>query len=189
VNALRFLVLLGLFCVGQCVARAQSDEGVMSDAEVETLREASYIPSAKLAAYEKILETRAQKMQDLISKPRHVGFGNDMHDLMQQFGAIAQELNDNLDEWDKQHRDLRKPLPKLVHDVERWQTTLSAPPNEPAFAVVRKLALDAANDLKTDAVEMQTLQETYFKEHPEAAKREKERQKNPGAAMPDEGPR
>jgi hypothetical protein len=160
---------------------AQSHDDALSGKEVEQLRDASFVPTEKIETYEKILDTREHTIEDLLSKPKHVTFGEDMHDAMDQFGAITDELNDNLDELNAQHRDLRKILPKLAKAIDRWTTALRAPGDNDAYKVVRRIALDAVKDTHDMVAEMQATQEAYFKAHPEAAKEEKTRKTDPHA--------
>ena len=162
-------------------ALAQEKEDALSQKEVEELRDAAFIPTDRIETYEKILDTREKMIEALLAKPRHVTFGEDMHDALDQFGAIADEMNDNLDELNAQHRDLRKILPKLVKATERWTTALRAPSEDDAYKVVRRIALDAVKDTHDMALEMQTSEEAYFKEHPDAAKAEKARKTDPHA--------
>ncbi len=173
------LLLVGL--TGPVGARAQAPDGVMSEAEVEALRDSAYVPIDRIRVYEKMLDTRQKRMEELLAKPRRPGFGQDMHDLIDEFGAIADELNDNLDDYAAKHRDIRKEMPKLVAATERWSTTLRAAGDDDKYKVVRKIALDALLDAKTTAQQTQASEETYFKEHPEAAKAEKERANAPHA--------
>lgn len=156
-------------------AYAQDDDTSMSQKEIEGLRDAAYIPNDRVLVFIKILNTRDQEIQDLLAKPRRPGFGQDMHDLLDQFASIADEFNDNLDEYSSKHRDVRKSLPKLVSAIERWQTTLRAAGDDEAYNVVRKMALDSLKDMRDAANTMQTEQAAYFKEHPDAARLEKER--------------
>jgi hypothetical protein len=174
------LTLLALTPIGVCV-RAQAREGAMSEAEIETLRDASYIPTDRIAAYVKILNTREQSIANLLARKQHPGFAQDMHDLMDQFGAIADELNDNLNEFDSKHRDVRKALPKLIEDADRWSTELRAAPEDQRYHIVQKIALDSLKDMHDEATEMRTTQQAYFTAHPDAAKAEKDRTSNPHA--------
>jgi hypothetical protein len=164
-------------------ARAQASDSIMSESEVEKLREAAYVPADRLAVFIKILDSRSKAIEDLMAKPRHPGREERLHDLMDQFGGIADELNDNLDDYAPKHRDLRKALPKLLEATERWSTTLRSPPDDPAYKVVRKIALDAVRDIHDAAATMQTDQVAYFKAHPEAAKADAERT-NPEVSRP-----
>lgn len=163
-------------------AHAQDDDSSMSQKEIEALRDAAYIPNERVLTYLKILDTREQEITTLLSKPRRVGFNQDMHDLLDQFAAIADEFNDNLDEYQSKHRDIRKVLPKVVSSIERWSTTLRAPADDQTYNIVRKMALDSLKDMRDTATSMQTEQAAYFKAHPDAEKLEKQR------ADPDHSP-
>lgn len=173
---------------GAALARAQAADDDMSEAEIESLRDAAYVPLDRIHAYEKILDTREKRIEDLLAKPRRPGFGLDMHDAIDQFGGIADELNDNLDDYDAKHRDVRKALPKLIEATERWSTTLRAAGGDDSYNVVRRTALDALKDMRTSAEEMQTTLTAYFKDHPEALKAEKARNSTPHAPTDDGGP-
>lgn len=165
-------------------ARAQDDDSSMSQKEIESLRDAAYIPNDRVMTYVKILNTREQEITDLLSKPRRPGFNQDMHDLLDQFAAIADEFNDNLDEYQSKHRDIRKSLPKLVSSIERWSTTLRAPADDQTYNIVRKMALDSLKDMRDTVTTMETEQAAYFKAHPDAEKVEKERADPQHAPVP-----
>jgi len=173
----RFTVMACLCAVFAPAMRsgAQDDDSTMSQKEIESLRDAAYVPNDRVITFVKILDTREREIEDLLSKPRRPGFDQDMHDLIAQFSSIADEFNDNLDEYQSKHRDIRKSLPKLVSAIERWSTTLRAPSEDEAYNVVRKMALDSLKDMRDTATTMQTEQAEYFKAHPDAAKVEKER--------------
>jgi len=174
-----YLLLLALLTTLATPALAQAHDDALSAKEVEDLRDAAFIPTQRIETYEKILDTREKTIEELLTKPRHVTFGEDMHDAMDQFGVIADEMNDNLDELNAQHRDLRKILPKLVKATERWTTLLRAPGDDDAYKVVRRIALGAIKDTHDMAVEMQATEEAYFKAHPDAEKEEKARHSDP----------
>jgi hypothetical protein len=183
------LCLIGLaVSAAPRLVRAQADDNTMTASEVEKLRDAAYIPTDRIDAYIKILDSRAKSIDDLLAKRRHAGREQDLHDLFDQLGSIADELNDNLDEYGPKHRDLRKVLPKLMEATERWSTSLRAAPDDPAYNVVRKIALGAVKDVHDAAASMQTDQIAYFKAHPEAAKAEKDRA-NPTEQRPIDIPR
>ncbi len=169
-----------LLTVPSCgVGRAQDTDGAMSQAEIESLREASYVPVDKIKAFEKMLDDREHRIDELLKKSRGPGFGLEMHDAMEQLGAIADELNDNLDDYNSKHRDVRKALPKLVQATDRWSTSLRAAGEDDRYNVVRKIALDTLKDTRSIAEEMETSLPTYFKEHPDAEKLEKQRANEP----------
>ena len=167
--------------------KAQAREGVMSDGEIESLRESAYIPVDRIVAYEKILDTRSSRLDALLKARRHLSFADDLHDLLDQTAAIADELNDNLDEYRANHRDIRKAVPKLQQELDRWTRSVEATPEDADDKVIRKLALDAVNDVRLQLNEMTPEMDAYFKEHPDAAKAEKDRldhAHDPHAASP-----
>jgi hypothetical protein len=147
---------------------AQKPEAALSDGEIEQLREAAYYPSDRVLLYIKLLDTRNKSIQDLFAHPRKPGREQDTHDLFEQFTAIADELNDNLDDYGPRHRDIRKALPKLVEATERWSSNLKSPPDDEAYNVSRRLALEAVHDLHDQATQMIEEQKAWFLAHPPA---------------------
>jgi chromosome segregation ATPase len=170
------------------MAIAQASPGALSDAEVESLRSASYVPLERLRTYEKILDTRARRIEELVKSRPHPGRALDLHDAIDQFSGIVDELNDNLDEYERQHRDVRKALPRILAATDRWSVTLKAPAEDEEYSTVRKIALRNTADTHTLAQEMMLALDAYFKEHPEAAAAEKRRNESPHAPTAD-GPR
>ena len=179
------LLLLGpLLCSAAAgPAPAQAKEDVLSQREVDDLRDAAFVPLDRLRVFEQILDDRQRQIVTLLSRRRsHTDFAGDAHDLLDQFGGITDELNDNLDEWNHQHRDIRKGLPKLLTEIDHWSATLHTLPEADAYNVVRRIAVDNLADSHEIVTTLQSDLDTYFKLHPEAAKEEQRRNGNPHAA-------
>lgn len=174
-----WLCLLLFMTTTAATAQKAGDES-LSEGEVEQLREAAYVPSDRLMVFVKLLDTRTTAITTLLAKPRRPGREDDLHDLLEQFTAIADELNDNLDDYGPRHRDLRKQLPKLLEATDRWSTALKSPPENDNYNVSRRLALEAVRDVREETTRLIEEQRTYFAAHPDAAKAEKERE-NPGS--------
>jgi hypothetical protein len=160
----------------------------MSEAEIDSLRDSAYVPVDRIRTYEKILDTRARRIDELMKGRPHPGRALDLHDAIDQFAGIVDELNDNLDEYDRQHRDVRKALTRLLAATQRWSATLQSPPDDDAYSTVRKIALHNTEDTRALAQELTASLDAYFKEHPEAAAAEKKRAESPHAPSSD-GPR
>ena len=175
-----------LLALGSTSARAQAADDVLSQKEVDTLRDTAFVPSDRVEAFEQFLNDREKQIQTLTARRHgHTDYGGDMHDLLDQFGQIADEFNDNLDEYNKQHRDVRKVLPKLLQTIDRWTATLNSTPENDAYNIVRRIAVDNLKDTREIVEGMQTDLAAYFKAHPEAAKAEKARNANPHAVRPE----
>jgi hypothetical protein len=169
------LLALGLSLAGTAPSCAQDTDGPLSQAEVEQLRDSAPIPIDRMRVFESILNTREKEIAALLAKPHRPGYAADMHDALEQFGQILDEFNDNLDEFGKGHRDVRKELPKLLKESDRWGTVLRSPPEDDGYSIVKKIALNQLKDMRDLVTGMQTELEAYFKAHPEALKAEKDR--------------
>jgi hypothetical protein len=145
---------------------AQRDDNSMSEGEIEQLRESAYFPSDRILVFIKLLDARNKKIQDLYAHPRKPGREQDTHDLLEQFTNIADELNDNLDDYGPHHKDIRKVLPKLIDAAERWASDIKQPPENPAYDLSRKLALEAIRDIREEATRLVEDQKTWFAAHP-----------------------
>jgi hypothetical protein len=147
---------------------AQRGESALSEAEIEQLRESAYFPNDRVLLYIKLLDTRDKEIQELFAHPRKPGREQDTHDLLEQFTSIADELNDNLDDYGPRHRDIRNALPKLLDASERWASHIKSPPENEAYNVSRTLALEAIRDLREEVTEMIAEQKAWFAAHPPA---------------------
>ncbi len=172
----------GLLLQPTAPACAQRGDDALSQREIDDLRDAAFEPVARLRVFTAILNSRQKRIEDLLARRRsHTDFADDMHDALDQFGRVVDELNDNLDDYNRRHRDVRKELPKLIQSTERWSTTLRTVGENDAFNVVRRIALDDVKDTSSLAGSLQTDLTAYFKAHPEAEAAEKRRGQNPHA--------
>ncbi|MGD0799458.1 MAG: hypothetical protein ABR910_17205 [Acidobacteriaceae bacterium] len=146
--------------------RAQPHVSALSESEIDQVREARYYPSQCILLFVKFLDLRVQEIQDLYAHPRQPGREQDTHDLIEQFTSIADELSDNLDDYAPRHADLRKALPKVIDAAGRWSSAIKSPPDDDAYNVSRKIALESIRDLRESANELVPQQDAWFKAHP-----------------------
>jgi hypothetical protein len=156
------LLVLGL----SPLLRAQHNDEALSEGEIEQLRDSAYIANDRVMVFIKLIDVRVKALQDLYAHPRRPGREQDTHDLLEQFSSLADELNDNLDDYGPSHRDIRRSLPKLVEATERWATAIKTPPDDPNYKVARNLALEAIRDLREESTELIEQQRTWFAAHP-----------------------
>jgi hypothetical protein len=145
---------------------AQRRDSSLSEGEIEQLRDSAYVPNDRILVFIKLLDERNKRIQDLFAHPRKPGREQDTHDLLEQFTNIADELNDNLDDYGPQHRDIRKALPKLLDATERWASNIKQPPENTIYDLSRKLALEAIRDIREEATHLVEDQKTWFAAHP-----------------------
>jgi hypothetical protein len=145
---------------------AQSDDPALSEGEIEQLRASAYIPTDRIFTFIKLLDTRSNTIQNLYAHPRKPGREQDTHALLEQFTAIADELNDNLDDYGPHHRDIRQALPKLLEATERWSSTIKSPPEDSLYDISRKLALESIRDVREETTKLIEEQKSWFIAHP-----------------------
>lgn len=133
---------------------------------MEAVREAAPMPAERVIVFQKIIDTRIERIQRVLVDVRAQGRAEDIHQNMDEISGIVNELEDNIDEYSSAHKDLRKPLPKLVAAAERWESVLKQPPENDRYKLTRRLALEAVADLKEEATKLIPEQQKYFKEHP-----------------------
>ena len=166
-QTLRRLALLLLLCSSLSLrSPAQSPEGTMSEGEIDQLRDAAYIPADRIAVFIKLLDLRASNLQALVAKPRRPGREEDLHEILQQFASIIDELNDNLDDYGPRHRALRKQLPKLLEATDRWATAIRTPADSDVYKISRALALEGVQDARDETKKLIEEQKVWFAAHP-----------------------
>ena len=162
------IILLAFLCLAPRLYAQQHNDSALSEKEIEELRDSAYVPADRITVFIKFLDKRSKAIQDLFAHPRKPGREQDTHDLMEEFTSVADELDDNLDDYGTRHRDIRKSLPKLVEATDRWATALKTPPDDSAYSVSRKLALESIRDIREAATQLIEDQRTWFAAHPPA---------------------
>jgi hypothetical protein len=146
--------------------RAQHPDDSLTQSEIDKVRDLRISPADCVLAFVKFLDLRTQEITDLYAKPRRPGREQDTHDLLEQFTAIADELSDNLDDYGPRHADLRRALPRVLEAADRWSSALKSPPENEAYSISRKIALESIRDLRESTTELAADQTTWFKLHP-----------------------
>lgn len=113
----------------------------LTEAEADQLREVAMEPLKRLQLYVKFAEVRLVDIEKLRNDPKEAqGRGQRVHDLLEDFTSILDEINDNLDQYqarplDKDlKKEFRKGLKEVLEAGARWQeklATLKASANEP----------------------------------------------------------
>lgn len=164
---IRFVCALTLFLLVTPLY-PQGRDSALSEAEVEQLRDVADVPSDRVLLFVKFVDTRVKTIQDLYAKPRRPGREEDTHDLLEQITLIADELDDNLDDYGPRHNDIRKALPKLIEATDRWTAAIKVPPDNATYDVSRRLTLESIQDIRDAAQKLVEQQKDWFLAHPPA---------------------
>jgi hypothetical protein len=116
-----FVVALALACA------ASPRRDPLNPNEIDQLREASQDAPRRLKLYVEFARARMKAIDELRSDPRlAVGRGPKLHDLIQDFGIIVDEMDDNIDMYANRKTDLRKPLKDVIQADGEFQTKMQA---------------------------------------------------------------
>lgn len=160
-------ILIGLLAVAPLAAQLDTKQDPLTPDQQDQIAEAGVDPVARVDLYVKFLDQRADTIRGLIKRAKSSARSQRLAGELQEFGALMDELGDNLDMYSQREADLRKSLKGLNEGVARWQGVLHDLPSEPGFELSLKAALDSGNDLATQTKQLTASQDAYFKAHPD----------------------
>lgn len=155
-------------------AFAQSKKDPLTDQQIEDVREAGDQPLQRIKLFVGYVDDRAKGIHTLNLDPIAQNKNVRLHNLMEEFTRLSDELQDNMDNFDQQHADLRKVLKEIVDKTGEWGTILNEPKPSPQYDFSRKTAIDANQSAHETAVQMLADETKYFIEE---KKKEKEQEK------------
>jgi len=157
------LALLFLGCSAR-LASAQDKDDPLTDAQVEKLRETGDDPPERVKLYMEFIAQRTEAIAEMVGDTRIQNKPPKIRKLLQEYTRLVDELQDNLDNYDQTHADIRKPLKLLVPASKKWLDTVKQPPADPAYDFPRKTAADASESLVEQVTKLQTDLDKYFAE-------------------------
>jgi hypothetical protein len=158
---------------------AQSRNDPLTDQQIEDVREAGDDPPQRIKLFVGYVEARSKGIHDLNADARAQNKTARLHQLFDEFTRLSDDLEDNMDNFNDEHADLRKALKEVVEKSGQWGTVLNEPPPSNQYDFVRKSAIESNQSVHDAAVQMISDEEKYFaekkKEAKEAEKKEQER--------------
>jgi hypothetical protein len=160
-------ILVGLLFVAPLRAQIDTKQDPLTPDQQEQIAEAGIDPVARVGLYVKFIDEHAETIRSLIKRARSPARSQRLAAELQHFGALIDELGDNLDVYSQREADIRKSLKGLNDGVRRWQGVLHDLPAEPGFDLSLKNAVSSADDLASQTKQLATDQDAYFKAHPD----------------------
>jgi hypothetical protein len=105
---------------------AQRPHDPLNPLEVDQLRDAMLDPDTRLKLYVKFSRDRMTALEQMRSNPKTTNRAGQTHDLISNFLAIYDELNDNIDMYVGRKDDIRKPLKLIIEADTEFQSKLRA---------------------------------------------------------------
>ncbi|HWX52985.1 MAG TPA: hypothetical protein VN176_00195 [Verrucomicrobiae bacterium] len=128
-HARRILIVLMLLTLVSAAWAKRRDP--LTETEADQLREAALEPQKRLMLLIKFTSARLDAIEQLRADPKEAdGRGAKIHDLLEDFTALLDELNDNLDQYqgrplDKDERtDFRKGLKAVISAGDQFDVKL-----------------------------------------------------------------
>src|SRR5438270_11301489 len=173
-HARRRLVRLGICLLLVVGASAQRKRDPLTPPEIDQLRDTALEPEQRLKLYIKFARARLTSLEEKRNDPKTTNRGQQTHDGLEDFLAVYDELNDNVDMYVDRRDDIRKPLKTVIEADTEFQAKLRAlkdasgvPAEEPKL--YEFVLTNALETVDSSAEEHRTL----LTEQEEAAKQKK----------------
>jgi hypothetical protein len=105
---------------------AQQHRDPLNPLEIDQLRDAMLDPDTRLKLYVKFSRDRMTTLEQMRSNPKTTERGRKTHDMLDDFLAIYDELNDNIEMYVGRKDDIRKPLKVIIEADTEFQSKLRA---------------------------------------------------------------
>ena len=105
---------------------AQRRRDPLNPLEIDQLRDAMLDPDTRLKLYVQFSRDRMTKLEQMRSDPKTTDRAHQTHDMLEDFLAVYNELNDNIDMYVGRKDDIRKPLKVVIDADTEFQSKLRA---------------------------------------------------------------
>jgi hypothetical protein len=127
-RARKTLIIAMLLLTATAFARKRDP---LTDAEADQLRQVALEPQKRLKLLVKFTEARLDSMDQLRGDPKQAaGRGAKVHDLLEDFTSLIDEINDNLDQYEGRglskddQKDFHKGLKEVITAEQRFRARL-----------------------------------------------------------------
>ena len=121
----KLLPVFSLLVLFSPLGTAQHKRDPLTEPEVDQLRETAQEPDKRLKLMVKFARARMLAIDQLRSDPKLAqGRGEKIHDLLEDFMNLMDEIDDNVDNYSSKQSDIRKSLKELVEADTDFQLKL-----------------------------------------------------------------
>lgn len=103
---------------------AQARRDPLNPLEIDQLRDAMLDPEVRLKLYVTFSRDRMTTLEQMRANPKTTERGRQTHDMLEDFLAIYEELDDNIDMYVGRKDDIRKPLKSIIEADTEFQSKL-----------------------------------------------------------------
>jgi hypothetical protein len=123
---LALLLVLPFVASTQSSLSAQRRRDPLNPLEIDQLRDAMLDPDERLKLYVTFSRDRMTKLEQMRSDPKTKDRPTQTHDMLEDFLAVYDELNDNIDMYVGRKDDIRKPMKIVIEADTEFQSKLRA---------------------------------------------------------------
>lgn len=105
---------------------AQVRQEPLNPKEIDELRDAAQQPAQRMKLYVDFARARLVALEQMRADPKVKDRAQQTHDKLENFLAVYDELNDNIDSFVERKEDLRKPLKMVIEADDEFQAKLRA---------------------------------------------------------------
>jgi hypothetical protein len=146
---------------------------VLSDVEIDKLRDTAMEPDLRLKLYTEFARDRLATLEKMRSDPKVTDRAQETHDGLQDFLDVFDELGQNIDNYADRKADLRKVLKLIIEADTEFQSKLRALKDSgdvnkgeaQRYEFVLSDALDAVDNAVDDHRKLLAEQEVDAKQH------------------------
>jgi hypothetical protein len=99
--------------------------------EINQLRDAMLDPEERLKLFVQFSRDRITKLEQMRANPKATERGQQTHDMLEDFLAVYDELDDNVDMYFGRKDDIRRPLRLIIEADTEFEAKLRALKNSP----------------------------------------------------------
>jgi hypothetical protein len=107
-------------------APAQRRNDPLTQPEIDQLRDTAVEPELRMKLYVQFARARLVSLEQMRSDPKTTDRPRQTHQMLEDFLAVYDELNDNLDNFEGRKSDLRKALKAVIEGDTEFQSKLRA---------------------------------------------------------------
>lgn len=159
------IVFSALALTSASISAQKQHHDVLTEAQVEKIREAGIDPNERIKLYTQYLNDHVNVVKGLMNRGKSDARTRRLDQELQDIATLMDELGSNLDEYSERQADMRGSLKILADQSQHWLGTLRALAGENGFDLSRKEAIEAGDDIADEAKRLLTEQTTYFDTH------------------------
>ncbi len=154
-------LLLGLVLCSPLLAQRRIGRDPLTAEETDKLRDTAQEPNERLKLYVGFARVRLTSINQLLADPKAKDRSKQLHDLLEDFAILCDEIGDNVDTYSAEHWDIRKSLKLVIEGSSEFQLQLraisekvngpDAPPDTEHYKFVLQDAIESLNNYADDA--------------------------------------